>query len=126
MFVDGTAETGDGRHRDTVDANSSTGRVRWNGHFRTRPRKRWSRRKEENRYLTCLWHGITTLRRMFTLRCAALQCGDWYVEPNPREMDLVNEFLFELDAVARKPFGATRSRSADEFRSFVVYPRLVT
>jgi hypothetical protein len=57
---------------------------------------------------------------------AALQCGDWYVEPNPREMDLVNEFLFELDAVARKPFGATRSRSADEFRSFVVHPRLVT
>jgi hypothetical protein len=41
---------------------------------------------------------------------AALQCGGWFVEPNPREMDLVHEFLFELDAVARKPFGDPGAR----------------
>lgn len=35
---------------------------------------------------------------------AALQCGGWFVEPNPKEHDLDNIELFEIDAVARKPF----------------------
>ena len=41
---------------------------------------------------------------------AGLQCGGWFIEPNPREQDLVHEYLFELDAVARKPFGAAGLR----------------
>jgi hypothetical protein len=36
---------------------------------------------------------------------AALQCGGWFVEHNPRDEDLIAEYLFELDAVAGKPFG---------------------
>jgi hypothetical protein len=35
---------------------------------------------------------------------AALQCGGWFVEPNPKERDLLELELFEIDAVARKPF----------------------
>jgi hypothetical protein len=34
---------------------------------------------------------------------AALQCGGWFVEPNPKERDLLALELFEIDAVARKP-----------------------
>lgn len=41
---------------------------------------------------------------------AALQCGGWFVEPNPVEVNPVNEALFELDAVARKPFGDVGAR----------------
>ena len=39
-----------------------------------------------------------------TLVFAALQCGGWFVEPNPKERDLLERELFEIDAVARKPF----------------------
>jgi hypothetical protein len=41
---------------------------------------------------------------------AALQCGGWFVEPNPREQDLLESHLFELDAVARKPFAEPGKR----------------
>jgi hypothetical protein len=41
---------------------------------------------------------------------AALQCGGWFVEPNPKEHDLDNIELFEIDAVARKPFAVEGQR----------------
>ncbi len=41
---------------------------------------------------------------------AALQCGGWFVEPNPKERDLLDRDLFEIDAVARKPFAAHGQR----------------
>jgi len=41
---------------------------------------------------------------------AALQCGGWFVEPNPKEHDLDNIELFEIDAVARKPYAAESQR----------------
>lgn len=41
---------------------------------------------------------------------AALQCGGWFVEPNPKEHDLDNIELFEIDAVGRKPFAAEGQR----------------
>jgi hypothetical protein len=41
---------------------------------------------------------------------AALQCGGWFVEPNPKEHDLDNIELFEIDAVARKPFAPEGQR----------------
>ena len=41
---------------------------------------------------------------------AALQCGGWFVEPNPKEHDLDNIELFEIDAVARKPYAPESQR----------------
>ncbi len=41
---------------------------------------------------------------------AALQCGQWFVEPNPKERDLLERELFEIDAVARKPFAERGQR----------------
>jgi len=45
-----------------------------------------------------------------TLVFAALQCGGWFIEPNPKERDLLERELFEIDAVVRKPFAGRGHR----------------